>query len=78
MPALDVDDYFIEVSRKAEVFLYLGRGFETSIEHAGAEQADADAAINDLREWFNKQLGSLGVHSELDARLQRYLHLTQV
>lgn len=70
-----VDDYFIEILKRAGLFLFLARGFRT----AGSVAGDSDeATVDDIKTWFDEQLGPVGSHSELDTRVGRFLHLRQV
>lgn len=70
-----VDDYFIEILRKSELFLELGRGFKFPAD--ASDSSDDSPTTSDLRAWFDSQLGQFGGRSELDTRIQRFLHLHQ-
>lgn len=73
-----IDDYFVEVLNRADTFLHLARKFRTAI-HGPSEQAgEGVLETRGCLDWFDRQLGSIGRHSELDTRLERYLRLHQV
>lgn len=70
-----VDDYFIEILRKADAFLSLARGFKNT--HP-APDVEAPATVEEFRDWFESQLGPVGGRSELDERIGSFLYLRQI
>lgn len=69
-----IDDYFLDILRNAEVLLRTGRGFRIG----QPDKSGTVIPVDGLGAWFNKQLGSVGEHSELDMQMESFLRLKQI
>jgi hypothetical protein len=58
------------------MLLRLERGFR--FPESTGSPIEGPEVIDELREWFNLQLGAAGAHSELDTRLAPFLYLKRI